>query len=209
MQPAEDFDVASIRLPQASVAVWRNLVFTSLDDGAPSLPELLEGIDVRLGAYAIDDYIFHAHESYDIECHWKTYIDNYLEGCHVPHIHPELNRMLDYRNYVIETSRWHSLQHSPLENGDALYGRGEALYWLVRRNTMLNVMPDRLQTNPVLPFGAEHCRVVFDYYYPPDMTSSERDAHTVPSAIWCNAKTSRCANTCSAVSRPGPMTPDD
>ncbi len=166
MQTAADFNIASVRLPQARVASWRGLVFVSLDQHAPPLDELLDGMDARLGDHAIENHAFHARESYDIACNWKTYIDNYLEGYHVPHIHPELNRMLDYRSYVVETSRWHSLQHSPLESGDALYGSGEALYWFVWPNTMLNVMPGRMQTNRVLPIGPEHCRVVFDYYYP-------------------------------------------
>ncbi len=173
MQTAEYFDPASVRLPLARVAVWRNLVFAALDDAPPPLQELLDGIDARLGAQAIEDYVFHARESYDIACNWKTYIDNYLEGYHVPHIHPELNRMLDYRSYVVETSRWHSLQHSPLESGEALYGSGEALYWFVWPNTMLNVMPGRLQTNRVLPLAPDRCRVVFDYYYRPDAVLSD------------------------------------
>ncbi|MGN6314309.1 MAG: aromatic ring-hydroxylating oxygenase subunit alpha [Rhodanobacteraceae bacterium] len=172
MQATADFDVASVRLPQARVAVWRGLVFASLDRHAPPLDELLHGMDARLGDQAIEGYGFHARESYDIACNWKTYIDNYLEGYHVPHIHPELNRMLDYRSYVVETSRWHSLQHSPLESGDALYGSGEALYWFVWPNTMLNVMPGRMQTNSVLPIAPDRCRVVFDYYYP----AEEKDA---------------------------------
>lgn len=165
MQGAKDFDVASVRLPQARAAVWRGLVFASLDACAPPLGELLDGMDARLGKHAIESYAFHARESYDIACNWKTYLDNYLEGYHVPHIHPELNRMLDYRSYVVETSRWHSLQHSPLESGDTLYGSGEALYWFVWPNTMLNVMPGRMQTNRVLPIAPGRCRVVFDYYY--------------------------------------------
>jgi choline monooxygenase len=166
MQGAAGFDVASVRLPQGRVAVWRGLVFASLDADAPPLEELLEGMDARLGGHAIERHAFHARESYDIACNWKTYIDNYLEGYHVPHIHPELNRMLDYRSYVVETSRWHSLQHSPLDSGDALYGSGEALYWFVWPNTMLNVMPGRMQTNRVLPIAPDRCRVVFDYFYP-------------------------------------------
>ena len=168
MQGAAGFDIGAVRLPQARAAVWRGLVFASLDAHAPPLEELLESMDARLGDHAIERYAFHARESYEIGCNWKTYIDNYLEGYHVPHIHPELNRMLDYRSYVVETSRWHSLQHSPLQSGDALYGRGEALYWFVWPNTMLNVMPGRMQTNRVLPIGPERCRVVFDYYYPAD-----------------------------------------
>ena len=33
---------------------------------------------------------------------------------------------------------------------------------------MLNVMPGRLQSNRVLPLGADRCRVEFDYYYADD-----------------------------------------
>ena len=168
MDSAQGFDKSAIALPQARIAVWHGLVFATLDDTAPPLDELLAGIDARLGQHTVEDYVFHARETYDIACNWKTYIDNYLEGYHVPHIHPALNRMLDYRSYTIETARWHSLQHSPLDSGGELYGRGEALYWYVWPNTMLNVMPARMQTNRVLPLGPEHCRIVFDYYYPPD-----------------------------------------
>jgi phenylpropionate dioxygenase-like ring-hydroxylating dioxygenase large terminal subunit len=169
MDGACDFDASVIRLPQARVATWRNLVFATLDEQPPPLEQYLAGIDARLAGHAIEGYAFHARESYDIDCNWKVYIDNYLEGYHVPHIHPELNRVLDYRSYVVECARWHSLQHSPLESGDALYGSGETLYWFVWPNTMLNVLPGRLQTNRVLPLGPERCRVEFDYYYPPDL----------------------------------------
>jgi phenylpropionate dioxygenase-like ring-hydroxylating dioxygenase large terminal subunit len=34
--------------------------------------------------------------TYDMKCNWKTYIDNYLEGYHLPSVHPALNRELDY-----------------------------------------------------------------------------------------------------------------
>jgi choline monooxygenase len=166
MDDAEGFAKARICLPQARVAEWRGLVFAALGDGAPSLEDLLDGVDARIGDRRIQDYVFHSRTSYDIACNWKTYIDNYLEGYHVPHIHPELNRVIDYRSYVVETKRWNSFQHSPLDSGDTLYGSGEALYWFVWPNTLLNVLPDRLQTNRVVPVDAARCRVEFDYYYP-------------------------------------------
>lgn len=56
------------------------------------------------------------------------YVDNCLEEYHVPHIDPEWNRILDYRNYVVEPARWYPLQHSPLASDDARYGTGETLY---------------------------------------------------------------------------------
>ncbi|MES2405449.1 MAG: SRPBCC family protein [Pseudomonadota bacterium] len=167
MEDACDFDAASVRLPQAHMAEWRGLVFAALDPVVP-FADVMGGVDARLGERPLDRYVFHRHYAYDIACDWKTYIDNYLEGYHVPHIHPELNRMLDYRDYVVETARWHSLQHSPLASDAALYGDGEALYWFVWPNTLLNVLPDRMQTNRVIPLAPGRCRVTFDYFYPPD-----------------------------------------
>ena len=172
MDGARDFDTASVRLPEAHVAEWRGLVFAAIDP-VTSFAEIIKGVDGRLGGRPLDRYVFHRHYAYDIACDWKNYIDNYLEGYHVPHIHPELNRMLDYRDYVVETARWHSLQHSPLASDAALYGDGEALYWLVWPNTLLNMLPDRMQTNRVIPLAPGKCRVTFDYFYPPDAADVE------------------------------------
>lgn len=166
MEGVPDFEPGSVRLPQASVAEWRGLVFAALAPVA-SLQETLHGIDARLGKRALGDYVFHRRHEYPIESDWKVYVDNYLEGYHVPHIHPELNRMLDYRDYVVEPGRWHSLQHSPLASDQWLYGDGEALYWFIWPNTLLNVLPDRLQVNRVIPVAPGRCKVTFEYFYPP------------------------------------------
>jgi choline monooxygenase len=172
MDDAFDFDVASIHLPEAHVAEWRGLVFAALETRVP-FADLIADVDARLGDRPLDTYVFHRHYDYDIACDWKNYIDNYLEGYHVPHIHPELNRVLDYRDYIVETGRWHSLQHSPLASDAELYGDGEALYWFVWPNTLLNVLPDRMQTNRVTPLAPGKCRVTFDYFYPPDANDLE------------------------------------
>jgi choline monooxygenase len=173
MDAACDFDIASVRLPAAQVACWRDLVFVTLGE-APTLDELLHGIDTRIGDSALAGYAFQRRVAYDIGCDWKVYVDNYLEGYHVPHIHPELNRMLDYRSYLTELARWHSLQWSPLESAGDLYGNGEALYYWIWPNTMLNILPGRLQTNRVLPLPGNRCRVEFDFYYPPEPDAIER-----------------------------------
>ncbi|MGH8040843.1 MAG: aromatic ring-hydroxylating oxygenase subunit alpha [Rudaea sp.] len=164
MQDARDFDVSTIRLPQAHLAQWQGLVFAALES-PPALAQVLDGIDARLGAHPLAEYVFDRRTSYEIGCNWKAYVDNYLEGYHVPHIHPALNRMLDYRSYTTTLARWHSLQHSPLESADTLYGSGEALYYFLWPNLMLNILPGRLQTNRVVPLDPGRCRVDFDYFY--------------------------------------------
>lgn len=164
MATAAAFDIAAIRLPQARVAQWQGLVFACLDDAAPALETVLAGVAERMHARDFSGMRFHQRVSYDIGCNWKTYVDNYLEGYHLPHVHPGLNRLLDYRQYRIETADWHSLQYSPLA-ADGPYDPGQAWYWFAWPNTMLNVLPGRLQTNRVLATGAQTCRVDFDFYY--------------------------------------------
>lgn len=167
MRDAAGFDMATVRLPALAVRVWQGLVFAAVDaDLAPPFDAMVEGIAERLGAgHALERYGQHHRVSYDIDCNWKVYVDNYLEGYHVPFVHPGLNQLLDYRSYRTELSRWHSLQWSPLESAPSLYGNGDALYYWLWPNTMLNILPGRLQTNTVIPLGVGRCGVVFDSYY--------------------------------------------
>ena len=162
MGRAREFDIASIRLPQVHVAQWRGLVFAAFGD-VPPFDSFVAGIDARLPADP--SLAFAQRKSYDIACDWKVYVDNFLEGYHLPQVHPRLNALLDYRSYATELAPWFVLQSSPLDRGNALYGDGEALYYWLYPNTMLNVLPGRMQTNRVLPSGAGRCRVEFDFFY--------------------------------------------
>jgi len=174
MQSAANFDVSRICLPQARAEQWQALVFGALSDEVPLLTDVLLGIAQQAPGTFGRPLKFQRRVSYELDCNWKVYVDNYLEGYHLPHIHPVLNKMLDYRSYTTEVARWHSLQHSPIEDAGPdttnIYGQGGAYYYFIYPNTMLNCLPGRLQTNRVLPLGVDRCRVDFDYYYPADPT---------------------------------------
>ena len=75
MNDARDFATNAIHLPQARVAQWRGLVFSALDD-APPFATLVDGIDARVGATAMDGYRFARRVAYEIDCDWKVYVDN-------------------------------------------------------------------------------------------------------------------------------------
>ncbi len=59
----------------------------------------------------------------------------------MPRVHPGLAALVDYRAYTTTLDRWHSLQYSPLDSPADLYGAGDALYYFVYPNTMLNILP--------------------------------------------------------------------
>ena len=171
----ELFDRADFALVPVAVETWQGLVWVCVGEPAVSLAETLGGIAERMGG--LGALGFHQRVVYPVACDWKVYVDNYLEGYHLPLVHPELCKTLDVSAYVTETFAHHSLQHSPIRARDgSAYSDGDAFYWFVFPNVMLNALPGRLQTNVVLPDGPGRCRVVFDYFYAPGTAEAEKAA---------------------------------
>jgi len=158
-------------LPAAAVEEWEGHVFVcagaSPGAGPAPLAGRLGSLVPRVGEPPLARLRFARRAEYDVRCNWKVYVDNYLEGYHVPHVHPELMALYDFRRYRTELFDGWSLQVGPLSDEANLYtpGGGEALYAFLFPNVMLNVLPGRLQTNLVVPVAPDRCRVVFEYYY--------------------------------------------
>jgi choline monooxygenase len=166
------FDKRDYGLIPVRVDVWQGLIFVNLLPAPEPLSKFVEGIAERILPMRLDTKTFYRRVSYTVKCNWKVYADNYLEGYHLPIVHPELTKMLDYRQYVTETFRWYSLQHSPFSGEENVYTRGDgnAYYYFIFPNFTLNILPGRLQTNLILPIAHDSASVIFDYYYD-DITS--------------------------------------
>ena len=174
MQGVERFVPEELRLVPVQVAEWGPLVFVNLDGKAPPLLEVLEDIPARVAPFGCERMRWVMRKSWDLACNWKVYVDNYLEGYHVPVVHPGLHRELDYEHYVVEPRRWLSIQHAPLRpvHGGATDRRydparaevAEAVYVWLFPNVMLNVYLGQMQTNVVLPLAPDRTRVVFEWY---------------------------------------------
>lgn len=187
MQGVEGFSPADMRLVPVRIAQWGPLVFANLDGKAPPLLEVLEDIPARVAPFGCESMRYVTSRSWDIACNWKVYVDNYLEGYHVPVVHPGLHKELDYDNYRVEPHRYYSIQHAPLR---AVTGEGaerrydpsrtdtpEAVYVWLFPNVMLNVYLGQMQTNVVLPLSHDRTRVVFDWYAaePPEDAESSAE----------------------------------
>ncbi|MEZ5470675.1 MAG: aromatic ring-hydroxylating dioxygenase subunit alpha [Marinicella sp.] len=166
MHTTPGFNVCDHRLPEIKTAQWQGLIFVSFDEVIPSINEVMSGIAENIQPIDLSQMKFYCREEFILDCNWKVYVENYLEGYHLPHVHPGLSRLLDYKSYQTELSQWHSYQYSPLDQSDSFYGQGQAHYYFVYPNTMLNILPNRLQTNQVLPLINNQTKVIFDYYYP-------------------------------------------
>ncbi|MBY0423491.1 MAG: aromatic ring-hydroxylating dioxygenase subunit alpha [Parvularculaceae bacterium] len=176
MQDAADFDVADVALHPVHVRLYEKLVFVALRGDAPSFDEVFGGVAERMAGVDIKTFRFERREVWPVAANWKTYVDNFLEGYHVPVVHPALSDVIDYGKYTSHLERWHSLQTAPVEDDGAVYGGDAVYYWFFFPNIMLNVVKGRVQTNRVIPDGPGRCLVEFVYYCADDAETRARVA---------------------------------
>jgi len=167
-----EFDKARNGLVPIRLETWENLVFVNLSSDAPSLREQLGSAAEQIASLRVASLKFHERRTYDLNCNWKVFVDNYLDGgYHVPHIHKGLAGVLDYAEYRITNGERYCLQASPVDSagGDsetsAVRGGEMAYYYWIYPNLMLNWYEGYLDTNLTLPIDANHCRVIFDFYF--------------------------------------------
>lgn len=172
---AKNFPSEADHLPQLSVKKLGNLLFTSL---APTVDfeTVFEPILKRMNWFPFDKlrYSHAGHRDYETNAHWALYVDNYLEGFHVPFVHPALGARLDYANYTTELFDYCNLQvgaasddasafelpsHSP-DYGQRIH----AYYWWIFPNIMLNIYTWGISINVVEPMGLEKTRISFRTY---------------------------------------------
>ncbi len=176
----KNWDVGSVCLPPVKVEAWGPFVFVNLDPDAKPMAETSYGPIAdeiaRKGFNTANMRMFERRDYY-IDCNWKVYVDNYLEGYHVPTAHPGLYRELDYEQYRVDTFAEYSSQYAPIrpakdgqiQGRDRRYirtdGEAEALYYWVFPNVMLNVYPDNMSINIILPIGHEKTLTIFEWYF--------------------------------------------
>ncbi len=168
-----NFDPSANGLIPCQTALWQNWLFVKVETHGPSLERFL-GADLtgRIHKSGIENLHWLERRSYTLNCNWKVFVDNYLDGgYHVPHLHRELNSVLDYSQYTIETGERFCLQSSPIVNdrGDsdtAAVRRGDrALYFWIYPNFMINSYEGAMDTNLVIPRGIDRTEVIFDFYF--------------------------------------------
>jgi len=173
------FDRASVALPQFRVEEWNELVFVLLDPHAPSLPDYLGTMLDDMPRHDYRGFKLAARKDWELDCNWKVYVDNYLEGYHIPIVHPGLFREIDYPNYRTETKKNYSIQFAPTKRTDRIRTSSAAdqvRYFWVFPNLMLNVYPDNFSTNLIVPLGHERTLTFFEWYFrDPENAATQRD----------------------------------
>ncbi|MDX2065942.1 MAG: SRPBCC family protein [Fimbriimonadaceae bacterium] len=126
---------------------------------------------------------------YTVRAHWALYVENYLEGFHIPFVHSGLNEVIAYDSYETETFASGSLQIAETNDPGVAFdippgapdaGRSiAAYYYWFFPNLMFNFYPWGLSVNVVRPIAPNLTKVTFLPY----VWRADRRDHGAGSAL--------------------------
>jgi choline monooxygenase len=169
---AEHFPSPADDLPRVAFGEWAGLAFASLDAAAP-FHAFSGDLAAGLGAMPLDRLVHDPSRDrdYDVAAHWALYVENYLEGFHIPFVHGALNDAVDYGSYSTALHALSSVQVALARDGSEAFTPARpgadsvaAYYWWVFPNLMVNAYPWGLSINHVRPTAPDRTRVAFRSY---------------------------------------------
>jgi len=159
-----DFPAPADDLKRLPLGQFGPLLFAALDP-ACSFEAQIGPVRERLAWLPLDKLVFDpgGSRTYEVKASWILYCDNYLEGFHVPFVHPDLAKTIDFDSYRTELFEWTSLQIAQAKSaGEAFDGSPvAAFYFFLFPNTMLNFYPWGLSLNIVKPLSVDRTQVVY------------------------------------------------
>lgn len=171
----ENFPSEEDNLKKVPFGLLDKLIFVSLNPIA-TLDEFIGEIKSRLNWFPFDKLIFEPSRTSDylVKANWALYCENYLEGLHIPFVHPSLNAVLDYGSYTQEIYKYSNLQLAVAKPGEECFKLTEhspdygneiaAYYYWIFPNMMFNFYPWGLSINVVNPLAKNLTKVSFHTY---------------------------------------------
>ena len=99
-------DTASHGLKPVALEQWRGFLFVRLEEGLPSVAEMMAPYDAEVAPYRFEDLRAIGRVTLrPRDLNWKTIADNYSDHLHIPIGHPGLTRLFG-KSYKIEAQEW-------------------------------------------------------------------------------------------------------
>jgi len=195
---AEDFDPARYSLFPIRVARARGFVFVNLDEGAAPLESALGPFLELARDVPFEAASFFGRVQHELACNWKTYVENYLEGYHIPFLHTALSREVETRAYRVEPGPGYVLHDVPTRAGteNPVY---KGFWAWVAPNVAFNVYGNGMSVERMLPTGPRRTRIEYLFFFD-DLGESGRETREAALAM-CARVTGEDRMICEAVQR--------
>ena len=169
----KDFNYKKHSLFPIRVSEKYGLIFVNFSLKSQSLDDWLGPFNKVINNYYDNDYIFHNELKFDVHANWKTYVDNYQEGYHIPLIHPQLNRDVVWEDYTIENTELCSIHSVPSRFGSNQPG---SFGWHFP-NFIFNVYGRGIVFQRIEPIKPNWCRVVYNLFRPSSVSFDDFESN--------------------------------
>jgi len=167
----ENFPTEADHLRSFPLTEWNGFLFNSIS--ADDFEAFISEVEARVGWMPIEAFTHDSsrNREYTIDSNWALYVDNYLEGFHIPFVHGDLHEVLDYDAYRTELFDGGVLQIGIANEGEPSFDLPEehpdfgqniaAYYFWLHPGLMLNFYPWGLSVNLVIPEAVDKTRIVY------------------------------------------------
>ena len=179
-EEACDFPRERDNLASLTMHRWGPLRFVQLER-TDVFEAWIAPLKERLGFLPLNEFRldFEGVQTFEMDAHWELYVENYLEGFHVPWVHKSLAAAIDTKDYRLESFPEGSVQIA-LAKGPSEFDLPSdhpehglpvaAWYFHLFPNVMVNVYPWGLSLNVVEPVSCNRTRVRFlPYVWRPEL----------------------------------------
>ncbi len=178
-----DFDLANFSLKPIQLALVAGLIFINFDPKAtPQDGELAQFEATILGHLPeMPGYAKYRRFDFEIAANWKTVVDNFLEGYHIPVAHPELASLYKPEDASSQQGKRYGFYRKTARPGFPGFettGDEPYLTWTLWPNLCLLSLPGspQLIVLRMSPDGPGRCLERADIYCPPNLESPELEA---------------------------------
>jgi choline monooxygenase len=142
---------------------WNGLIFICLSQDPPDFDDSLG--DLKKAASGVDllNFKYHKSAQHNINCNWKTYVENYLEGYHISYIHPSLNEEVNTKTYKVIPMEKIALHESEPNEDKKHEALNEGLWVWHWPYGAINTYKNGMNLELIIPTGPD--TMILQYYY--------------------------------------------
>jgi len=175
---ADGFDPREHGLTPVRMETWRGFLFVMLSGAAPPVAKMMAPVDASWTDETVQPFAL--RRSHTIRCDWKAYVENYLEGYHVPLIHPGLDAEIDSANYTVHMEGEIAVHQAPSRKAGNVYSGYWAWAWPWLG---INVYEHGVMMERISPVGPEKTRLDYLYFFDPARGAELEDMLKLSDAV--------------------------
>jgi len=155
-----DLDLSDLALDRVAFEVWRGLLFACIAPDEPLAAQLGALVD-EIADEPIEEFAWVHEEILTFDANWKIYTDNFVEGYHIPGIHPAFHQAIEFERFETVALDGMVRMTAPPKRG--LFYRGKWLWmW---PNWTLSLFDGGMNTSRINPLGHRRTELIYNFYF--------------------------------------------